>query len=51
MNIKADNYIAIQGWMVTELGLKNTELIVYALIYGFSQDRRSTGAGKSHGGT
>ena len=46
MNIKSDNYIAIQGWMVTELGLKNTELIVYALIYGFSQDRRSAFTGK-----
>ena len=32
-----DNYIVIQGWMVTELGLKGTELLIYALIYGFSQ--------------
>lgn len=45
MNIKPDNYIAIQGWMITELGLKNSELIVYALIYGFSQDRRSAFTG------
>lgn len=32
-----DNYIVIQGWMVTELGLKGNELLIYALIYGFSQ--------------
>lgn len=36
--IRSDNYITIQGWMVSELGLKNTELLVYAVIYGFSQD-------------
>lgn len=35
--IARDNYIVIQGWMVTELGLKGNELIVYALIHGFSQ--------------
>ena len=34
-----DNYIVIQGWMVTELGLKGNELLVYALIYGFSQTK------------
>lgn len=32
-----DNYITIQGWMITELGLKGNDLLVYALIYGFSQ--------------
>ena len=32
-----DNYILIQGFMVSELGLKGTELLVYAIIYGFSQ--------------
>lgn len=37
MRIKPDNYMTIQGWMRTELGLKGNELIVYALIYGFSQ--------------
>ncbi|MBR5948625.1 MAG: helix-turn-helix domain-containing protein [Clostridia bacterium] len=37
-NVKSDNYINIQGWMISELGLKNTELLVYAIIYGFSQD-------------
>lgn len=36
--IKSTNYLTIQGWMVTELGLKGNELLVYAIIYGFSQD-------------
>ena len=40
--IKRDNYINIQGWMITELGLSGNDLIVYAVIYGFSQDGEST---------
>ena len=32
-----DNYILIQGFMVSELDLKGAELLVYAIIYGFSQ--------------
>lgn len=28
----------IQKWMLTKLNLKSTELLVYAIIYGFSQD-------------
>lgn len=36
--IKDENYIDIQGWMVTRLGLKGNELLVYAIIYSFSQD-------------
>ena len=36
--MKANNYITIQGWMITELGLKGNDLITYALIFGFSQD-------------
>lgn len=35
--IKQGNYVTIQGWMVTELLLKGNELIVYAIIHGFSQ--------------
>ena len=34
-------YINIQSWMVKKLGLKSNELIIYALIHGFSQDGRS----------
>ena len=32
------NYLVINGWMKTRLGLKGTELIVFAIIYGFTQD-------------
>lgn len=34
--IRDDNYVVIQGWM-TKLGLSDTEMLVYAIIYGFSQ--------------
>jgi uncharacterized phage protein (TIGR02220 family) len=40
--INRDNYITISGWMVTELNLKGNELIVYAMIYGFSQAENQT---------
>lgn len=30
------NYVLIQGWMVNELGLKGNDLMVYAIIHGFS---------------
>lgn len=35
--IRADNYVVIQGWMITELDLKGNELLIYACIYGFTQ--------------
>ena len=35
--VKNENFIAIQGWMVTELKLKGNSLLIYAIIYGFSQ--------------
>lgn len=41
------NYIQIQGWMVSELGLSGNELLCYALIYGFSQDEQSVFSGSS----
>lgn len=41
MKINPKQFINLQGWMITELGLKRDELIVYALIYGFSQDKES----------
>jgi hypothetical protein len=41
MNVKDNNFIAIQGWMRTKLDLKGNTLIIYALIYGFSQDGTS----------
>nr|UVX56770.1 MAG: Replication initiator protein A (RepA) N-terminus [Bacteriophage sp.] len=39
--VKDTNFIAIQGWMRTKLNLKGNELLIYALIYGFSQDGES----------
>ena len=39
--IKDENFVTIQGWMITKLGLKGNELMVYAVIYGFSQDAES----------
>lgn len=36
-----DNYFQITGWMLNRLGLKGTDLQVYAIIYGFSQDGES----------
>lgn len=39
--VKSENFISIQGWMVSELGLKGNELLIYAIIYGFSQDGES----------
>ena len=34
--IKYDT-IVVMGWMINKLGLQGEELMVYALIYGFSQ--------------
>ena len=39
--IKDENYIVIQAFMVNDLKLKGAELMVYAIIYGFSQDGES----------
>lgn len=35
--IKDEHYVTIQGWMRTQLGLKGNELLLYAILYGFSQ--------------
>lgn len=35
--VNNDNFIMIQGWMINELKLKGNDLMVYAIIYGFSQ--------------
>lgn len=39
--VKNENFIVIQGWMISELGLKGNELLIYAIIYGFSQDEET----------
>lgn len=35
--MNTENYINIQGWMVSELGLSGNSLLIYAIIHGFSQ--------------
>ena len=44
--MKSENHIVIHGWMRTELNLKGNDLLVYAVIYGFSQtdNQRFTGS-------
>lgn len=37
-NFKDYNYYQIQGFMVNKLNLSGNELLIYAIIYGFSQD-------------
>ena len=37
-HMQSDKYVVIQGWMCNELNLKGNELLVFALIHGFSQD-------------
>ena len=44
--MQSNNYIVIQGWMCNELELKGNELLIFALIHGFSQD----GVSKYYGG-
>lgn len=44
--MRRTNYITILDWMLSELKLTGNDLIVYALIYGFSQD----GESDFHGG-
>lgn len=39
--MKNEHYITIMGFMRNELNLKGNELMVFALIYGFSQDDES----------
>jgi hypothetical protein len=40
--IKDDNYFTVKGWMINKLGLSGSALIAYAVIYGFSQDGKSS---------
>ena len=45
--INDGNYITIQGWMRTDLNLSGNELIVYAIIYGFSQNEQGEFTGSA----
>lgn len=39
--IGSHNYVNIQGFMVSDLHLKGNELLIYAVIFGFSQEENS----------
>lgn len=45
--MKDNTYITIQSWMRDRLGLAGVDLMLYAIIYGFSQDGRSFYAGST----
>jgi DNA-binding MarR family transcriptional regulator len=38
--VSDNTYISIGGWMVTKLKLKGLELLIYAIIYGYSKDNQ-----------
>ena len=37
MSIKKESFFTIQAFMVNDLKLKSNELLIYAIIFGFSQ--------------
>lgn len=46
--INNDNYIKIYGFMLNDLKLKGTELIIFACIYGFNKETGEPFNGKLH---
>lgn len=44
--VRDNNFYVVHGWMIDRLGLKGSELQLYAIIYGFSQ----TEGQQFHGG-
>ena len=36
--VRQSNYITVLGWMVSDLKLRGNALLIYAVIYGFSQN-------------
>ena len=41
IKIRDENFYTVLGWMLNVLELKGNELIVFAIIYSFSQDGES----------
>lgn len=39
--MRKDGYVVVQPWMVTDYNLNGNKLLIYALIWGFSQDNQS----------
>lgn len=44
--MQTSNYIVVEDWMLTKLGLVGNKVLVFAIIYGFSKDN----AGAFYGG-
>ena len=42
--ISDGNYYVVSGWMINKLNLSNTELMVFAIIYGFCQHDEFNGS-------
>ena len=40
MNVKQESYTVQPHWMISDYHLKGTELDVYCLIWGFTQDEQ-----------
>ncbi len=45
--ISPNSYYTVQAWMVNDLGLRDKELLAFAIIYGFSQDGNSEFSGSA----
>ncbi len=45
--MKDENYFTVIGWMANKLGLTGTELLTYAIVYGFTQDGETEYKGSS----
>ncbi len=45
--MKDENYFTVTGWMANQLGLSGTELLTYAIVYGFTQDGETEYKGSS----
>ena len=43
--LRDDNFYQIYGWMISKLGLKGTQLSIFAIIYNVSQDGETEYAG------
>lgn len=40
--VRKESFVLIPGWAVCDLGLKGNELLIYSIIYGFSQEENQT---------
>jgi hypothetical protein len=43
--VQDNNFFIVSGWMINKLGLKGNDLMVYSIIYGFSQDKTTKFSG------